>query len=826
MIRVLRAWVGLLLAAGVAGALAQTAPANADLPANTWVQIRQDTSGARRGCAIRYAPEAGAFFLWGFMDADPEFRQEEPSLTLPEYDMVAFDLATRRWRNHLPQSYSAEWSKKLPPTFVPRCYHGLTSGSERSLFRPPEGYPAEAARPDPNVVFDQVAYHPPSRSLVYFTGGLTIAYHVEQRRWTNLAPAHSPPPVLGGALVHDPVHDELILFGGGHVAEEGPNGRTVGYTGMWVYSFTAKDWRLLQLDVQPPPRLYSRLVGDTRNQVLVLFSGDGQSHYLADTWLFDLKTRRWRPSRAPGGPPPRAGHFAAFDPQTGWIIIGGGFHRDDLTDMWAYDAVKDRWQRLAGQVPIGAYLTADIEPQKRLLLLVTNTQAPNHGRSCDVLYAVRTTYAYRLDDKTVVLPDKPEPQHAMSKRPAGASGRERKPDLERQKAQADRLRNLPVNQWVALSDPGRVAPARSWGSATFDSHRGQILYWGGGHCGYGGSDVDAYDVAAHTWVSSVESPEYPHRLWARGVRLAGVTFGGHPWTEHGRRVYAYDLTCRKMIAVRSVLLTTGYAPARLQDFPGEPRARADAKVLPPTAYSKFVTWSFDPDSGRWDLIAPAPVGLDTLVATRHGVLGVNVDWPSRLNDAGYLLPWIPDQPEKDNAVYLFESGKRSWKRLGERQPSPQNLYEMTSLAYDGKRDRLLLHGAGKDRDELWVFDLKTNRWQNLRPKAAAPPVCNREAVYLPEQDVLLTYGPGSGKERVPVLWAYGAAENAWYRIALDPPPGIDSRHVAGQNRALVYDPARDLVLLVVAANDRAESRVYALRYRHDRAKRVETGPDG
>ena len=815
---------GLFVVAGLAAGLSSTASAEADLPANTWVQLQKDAVGARRGCAIRYAPAAGTFFLWGFMDADPEFRQEEPAMAVPEYDMVAFDLDARRWRNHLPRRWEAEWGRKLPPTFVPRCYHGLTSGSERSLFRPPAGYPAEAARPDPNLVFDQVTYHPPSKSLVYFTGGLTVAYQVAERRWTNLAPIHAP-PVLGGALAHDPLNNELILVGGGHVAEEGPDGRIVGYTGTWAYSFADKDWRRLKLDVQPPPRMYSRLVCDPKNQVLVLFGGDAQSHYLADTWLFDLKTRRWRPSRAPGGPPPRAGHFTAFDPQTGWVILGGGFSREDLTDLWAYEAAKDRWRRLAGRVPTGAYLTADLAPEKRLLLLVTNNRAPHHGRSCDVLYAVRTTYAYRLDDRTVVLPDRPEPQQAMPKRPAGESGRERQPDPERQKAQAERLRNLPVNQWVPLAAPGRAAPVRSWGSATFDSDRGRILYWGGGHCGYGGSEVDAYDVAAHAWVSSAEAPEYPHRLWARGVRLAGVTFAGNPWTEHGRRVYAYDPASRKMLAVRPILLTTGYEPACLRDFLGEPRARLDAKVKPPTAYSKYVTWSFEPDSGRWAVLAPAPVGLDTLVTTPHGVLGVNVDWPTRLNDAGYLLPWSPDQPEKDNAVYLFEAGQRSWKRLGERQPSPQNLYEMTSLAHDSKRDRLLLHGSGQERDELWAFDLKTHRWQNLRPKVAAPagaapPVCNREAVYLPGQDVLLTYGPAPGQERQPALWAYRGGENAWYRIALDPPPGIEPRAAAGQNRALVYDPSRDLVLLVVAANDRAEARVYALRYRHDRARLV------
>ena len=82
------------------------------------------------------------------------------------------------------------------------------------------------------------------------------------------------------------------------------------------------------------------------------------------------------------------------------------------------------------------------------------------------------------------------------------------------------------------------------------------------------------------------------------MRLAGVTFGGNPWTEHGRRVYAYDPTCRKMICVRPILLTTGYQPEALRDFPGEPGPHVDAQVKPPTSYNKFVTWSFDPESGQ------------------------------------------------------------------------------------------------------------------------------------------------------------------------------------------------------------------------------------
>ena len=41
----------------------QSIAAGTNLPPNRWVELRRDPVGARRGGAIRYVPEAGAFFL-------------------------------------------------------------------------------------------------------------------------------------------------------------------------------------------------------------------------------------------------------------------------------------------------------------------------------------------------------------------------------------------------------------------------------------------------------------------------------------------------------------------------------------------------------------------------------------------------------------------------------------------------------------------------------------------------------------------------------------------------------------------------------------------
>jgi hypothetical protein len=778
-----------------------TACAAAQLPPNRWTQLATDPAGGRRGSAIRYVPKTGAFFLWGFMNDDPDLLQENRLMKIPEYDMVYFDPSAGRWQNHLPFTKQSEWSKQLPMGYHPGIYSGITTGSRRTVMRGEEEGAEGVPRPALNIVSDQVAYRAADNSLLYFTGGLTAAYDVERRSWNDLHPAHSPPPVLGGTMAYDPIRDEMVLFGGGHIAEAGAGTALQGYTGTWVFSFADNDWKQLSLGVKPPPRMNTRIVTDTKNNLLVIFGGDSHSAYLADTWLFDPKSRRWRASKASGGPPPRAGHFTVFDPQTGLVIIGGGYNREDLTDMWAYDAGNDRWQRLAGDVPAGFYISADIAPEERLILLTSNTRKPGDRSGCNTLYPMRRTFGYRLDSEAMLHPDQTIARHnRMPKRdPQDMKGSE--PDKAREMAQAVRLRNMPVNRWVLLADPGRVAPLRTWGTATFDSDRGQILYWGGEHCGYGGSDVDAYVVDAHTWRGELE-PEYPGRSWDKGVALAGVTFGGRPWTVHGRKIYAYDPVSKTMIMVRPVVLTEGYEPAWLKSEVSEC----------PTC----VTWSYHPERQNWKRMASAPPGVTALVTTPLGVMGATVPWRSRLNRAGYV---VSDQPPvEDNRIYLFNAGGNEWTALGEPQPSPANLYEMTSLAYDTKRNQVILHGGGKNRDELWIFNLETKQWKNMKPEViapkGAPPVCTRESVYIPSQDVVLIYGPSRKDRTKPALWEYDIGENVWRLVDIPPMSEVAPRQRASQNRSMVYDAKRDLLLLVLGnGGDGGPSVVFAMRYR-------------
>jgi hypothetical protein len=253
-----------------------------------------------------------------------------------------------------------------------------------------------------------------------------------------------------------------------------------------------------------------------------------------------------------------------------------------------------------------------------------------------------------------------------------------------------------------------------------------------------------------------------------------------------------------MVMARTIRLTAGYDPELLRGYPEKHSAAPDA-VAEPSSYVKYATFLYNPDGAEWSFAGAAPAGVDTLVSTPLGVMGVRVDWPARLNDAGYHLPWHVGGKAQDTALYLFSAARRRWLRLDRAPFAPQNLYEMTALAYDTRRDRLILHGGGARRDELWTFDVAARKWSNMHPRGEAPP-CAREAVYVPRRDLFITLGTS----REPVLWTWSPVRNEWRQLSISVP-------ATGQNRALVYDPRRELLFLVAGRGDSGDAAVHALR---------------
>ena len=104
------------------------------------------------------------------------------------------------------------------------------------------------------------------------------------------------------------------------------------------------------------------------------------------------------------------------------------------------------------------------------------------------------------------------------------------------------------------------------------------------------------------------------------------------------------------------------------------------------------------------------------------------------------------------------------------------------------------------------------------PDGASPPACTRESIYLPADDVVLIYGPSRNDSTKPALWEYSIGENAWRLVDIPAMTEVAPRHRASQNRAMVYDSKRDLVMLVLGSGgDAGPSAVFAMRYRRAQA---------
>ena len=789
---------------------------NLELTTNNWSLILQEDQGARRFSSFRYAPDINCFLLWGFHGyySGDYGNPEKPWSGNKEYDIVAFNPVTGSWENHLPHGKLEEWRKSLPPMHHVNTYQGITPGYYRPQLKERSG----VLRPDLNIVGDQVTYDSKRRRMVYFTGGRTFAYHVEERIWSSIDGDQAPPPVSFGSLCYDPFGDRIILYGGGHVAEPDTEGRLVGYTGTWEYNCKTGNWSPVSTGGDSPPRMCTRLVCDTRKKVIVVFGGDGQSHFRAYTWILDLRRDTWRKSTSAGVPEARAGHFAVYNRPSGLVIMGGGYNYEELTDMWGYDVASDSWHRLRGETSVGWYVTADIIPDSSIILLTTSKKREGDTHGCNEIYPVRTTYAYQIEkqglaDETAV----PGPERELPKRPVKQVIEGTEPDAVRYREQMTRIQKMPGNQWVHFDKPGRLVPVRTWGSCAFDTDKGRIIYWGGGHCGYGGNENDFYDVEQNTWVSSPIIAEYPERAWDKGIIAGGVTFSGGPWIRHGRKIYAYDPVSRKIINTKTVYLTGDYNPEPLKDIEPKKIGAGTKENFSPSYYTKWGTWVYHEESQKWEIICCGLTGLDLLVQTPKGVMAVDYNWGAFDSKQRADMTTWNGETIMDNSVYLLDVAGRQWKKLTLKGPWPQNLYEMTALVYDSHRDQLILHGAGPKQDELWRFPLKTGQWEKIEPDFATatggqPPVCRREAAYLPDDDMFLTAGSPEGDRSRSGIWAYHVGENRWYKRNIEPPEGRTMNDMLGQNRAWAYDPIHDIVFMIIGANDAGEALIYRMKF--------------
>jgi len=848
--RTLATGLALILAAATApaGELGSAAP-------NTWVEVVKGTNGGGRLAPIFFYDPAAKRVVRAA--GSGQVFYDAPSYD--RYDTEELDLAFTGWRNAYPPGKEAG----RPASGAVPGYNVAKGGY---LF----GLDGEQVRIKNRAVFHQWTYVP-DRRMLYLTygGGALATYDPEKRVWTELKP--NVQKYKGGAqwcsLAYDPVNQELVQVGG----RGGEDGTWVcslqgsnewrklecGSVALKALGTTAADlrWRatvllgsvvnrftvaeteaevkadlaaegkdlgaalrklgdeagaanvdgnekagiargrelikesvdkcegfagrlagkidagligelratryLLDrvcdaLAAEPPQRGLSQAVLDPEHQKIVVFGGDRLDRVLSDTWLYDCKTRRWEQRFPKKAPAPRAGHMLLWLPEAKRVFLASGYSRVYIPqDMWSYDVVKNEWSFL-GVVPLvtGQYdrkyspgaPNADMNGYPAMGAAVPG----------DLVVAAGVSYGGAMACKVDVSKADPAGTEAngvaagtYTIHPMDPARWEKaaKPDPD---ATMKFLKELPANEWHAFKFPVPCVGGMDWGETSYDPERHQFLAFGGGHATKKENEVNHFSIRGSVWTIS-----YP-------VDAPINSSGYSTWFGRG---FAW----RPQFPYGHVYHGLAYDPAGflfMGDNTYDIRAREWREPFPGGAAGP---------GGGYPPAWTTPLGV--------------VIWPIK-----------------------FDAKAKRWEKLPWAGPEPSGFaMDYGAMVHDSKRDCLWALG-----DKVIRYDFKTGKAEQVQTPVA--PRCeyyggkyyvHREAVYVPEADLILTPMNAKAKGGGAGLMAWDPA-NQKYRV-VEIPLNKD-----GKLQPIAFTPnesgiAYDCEFKLIFVCDNRQCGVWALR---------------
>jgi hypothetical protein len=342
-------------------------------------------------------------------------------------------------------------------------------------------------------------------------------------------------------------------------------------------------------------------------------------------------------------------------------------------------------------------------------------------------------------------------------------------------------RTLPRGEWTRLheqSDGDAVKFRRQLhGGAAFDTKRDRIVLFGSDEHGEDWTNSPFFfDVAALRWTRLYPDDDpATYRIDRFGLPVAGRE-GNHPWAMHTFGTVSYH-------AANDAIVVSIY-PEHLR--PGN-FTNALAHVWPQVR--RHPTWVLDLASERWKPL-PGPAVHFFPYATAYD--------PGRRVVIGY----------KEEGVFELRPQPIGWTKLA----GPGLLGYANSAVFDTKHDALVVYGGHTGTDDIVTYEPATRRHRKMPtpgprpPKASSRPMAFHAGI---GQTVMLFDSKSEGDPALPgpghaETWLYDLGRDAWTRLAARLPFRL------GMNYNLVYDPRRDLLLLV-AGGPAQPTSVWGLR---------------
>jgi Galactose oxidase, central domain len=444
----------------------------------------------------------------------------------------------------------------------------------------------------------------------------------------------------------------------------------------------------------PPARANSPIVLDVKKQKGVLFGGDHEDYMMNDTWVLDLKTRRWQRMNPAVAPSPRAGHGFAYLPESGKVILLGGYQQSNSSgygagasvgvkdkNLWVYDIKKDEWQVLdipsSEEAPLGGSPWCSGAGafciNYRGLVFTMPIMVANKDDLLFLNFNDTRTRKKRINKAVYIQVDTERISGTALKEQGVAgntrlyrTGRFRAAFCEKADGVLDTgIDDLPDNTWVQLPkvakdrNPCRGCRQRDWGTAVFDQKNDQILLWGGGHCVRSCSPVAHYSPVTGRIVEGYDADET-----YGGQGRSGHSIMGRPWiSQHSYNYYAFDNNSGLMIVNRGYL----YDPVKMD-------------------------WLKER--------VKTPFGGDLLEGTPHGVVALT----------------SVRKGAKQGVLWLYQHNK-GWTKLEQDGEINAPYVDNDGMTFDTKRDRLILVRSVRKQPISIIksYSFKTKKLESLQP---------------------------------------------------------------------------------------------------------------
>jgi hypothetical protein len=369
---------------------------------------------------------------------------------------------------------------------------------------------------------------------------------------------------------------------------------------------------------------------------------------------------------------------------------------------------------------------------------------------------------------------------------------------EAKEASPAHLRDLGANQWVRVTPPERAVYQSTLtlskdttdcgrtitaGDPVFRSFSGLaaspglIFYFGGGHAGHPGNDVDLYSTLANKWEIPypAECPEAgtPVARQVKGGATAtrGISPNGRPWVHHTYQNSRYDPPRKRFIFIG-----------------GEG------------------TWAFDLAKRDWIHLVPRDKGLGPTWGSTGGL----VYDPQQDRMVAFVSTSANGSPR---GVYHFDLKAHRWSFVTSFPSEGYRFVDkvITAAVMPHRREAIVMTTPVVPQSEgarLWRYHLDSGAWNEVKsfgtPEVPGSPAAqvstkaanwdydsrNKRGVFL-----AISREGQEGGEGVPHVWSWDPDADRWTQ---HPPSEPRPSRPGGSRYSFVYDERYNVFVFVAA----------------------------